>query len=126
MRTLIILIALFGFCGVAQAKPIDDNQAVRAILGEARGEGYEGMYAVACAIRNRGDLKGVYGLKANMPDLTPEIWQKASKAWFNSLSGVDVTHGANHWENAGSFGVPYWAKGKTPTVVIGHHRFYKL
>lgn len=119
---LILIIMLASWVLHADAAQIKDEEAIRAVLGEARGEGYRGMYAVACAIRNRGHLKGVYGLRASMPDLTPDLWQKASKAWFSSLSGPDVTNGATHWENVRAFGRPYWASDKTTT--IGNHVFY--
>ncbi len=116
---------LIGVSEARQAnRPISDDVAIRAILGEARGEGDRGMYAVACAIRNRGHLGGVYGAKAKMGDLTPELWQKASKAWFTSFEGEDVTGGATHWEAVQTFGKPYWAKSMRQTVKIGAHTFY--
>ena len=110
---------------LAHAGEIAEEQAIRAILGEARGEGELGMYAVACAIRNRGSLRGVYGAKAKIPDLTPELWQKASKAWFTSLEGTDMTGGATHWEAVQTFGKPYWADSMVRTVKIGNHTFYR-
>lgn len=120
------LACLFGACRLAQAAGIPDDQAVHAILGEARGEGYEGMYAVACAIRNRGTLKGVYGLKANVSDASGVIYQHAMKAWAESESGPDITNGANSWENTQTFGRPYWAMDKKPTAIIGRHKFYSI
>ena len=35
------------------------------------------------------------------------------------------THGANHYENL-ALSNPAWAKGQTPTAVIGRHTFFKL
>ena len=131
------IIALFTFSLVGSASAATpEDLAVRAILGEARGEGYEGMYAVAHAIRNRGHLKGVYGLKAVQPTLTglvagkdeisAELFHEASRAWAESENGIDPTHGADHWENTRAFGVPYWAAERQPTAVIGNHAFYKV
>ena len=127
MRLILLILLSLSLGSIAWAEPrepISDKNAIRAILGEARGEGYAGMYAVACAIRNRGSLKGVYGLKASMPDLTPKVAQEAKKAWFNSLSGPDVTLGASFWEGT-RFKKPYWAKKMVETVTIGHQRFYR-
>lgn len=76
---------------------INEVDAVHAILGESRDQGYKGMYAVACAIRNRGTLKGVHGAKANVNDASPKIIQEAYKAWSLSEKGPDVTFGATNF-----------------------------
>ena len=103
---------------------VDESQAIRAIIGEASGEGYNGMLAVACAIKNRGTLKGVYGVKAKHVDKEPKwVWDLARKAWKESAS-KDITNGATHWEST-DFDVPYWAKSMTISCVIGKHIFYK-
>ncbi len=99
---------------------------IRAIMGEARCQGYDGMYAVACAIRNRGNLRGVYGLKDTKIDLEPDsVWKIAVRAWHDSEKGEDVTLGATSWENVEQFGKPWWAKSMIKTVKIGAHTFYK-
>ena len=126
-----------------------EDKAVRAILGEARGEGYRGMYAVACALRNRLKsglgFSGVYGINTikwvdgaglrvydpkkkiyKMEQIGPDLYQLASKAWHESEDGPDVTNGATHWENTDDFGVPIWARGKRPTAIVGRHRFFKV
>jgi len=143
MTARILVLCLFSLIlGVIPARAdISDEQAIKAILGEARGEGwetdqngkkfytdqlnYEAMYAVACAIRNRGTLRGVYGATAKTEPISPELWQRASKAWFNSEDGGDITLGATHWENIGAFGKPYWAKNMAQTVKVGNHNFYR-
>jgi spore germination cell wall hydrolase CwlJ-like protein len=44
--------------------------------------------------------------------------------------GHDPTHGADHYYAPAAMNVPgsapTWAHGKTPTAVIGGHRFYRL
>ncbi|MDE2104610.1 MAG: hypothetical protein KGL39_45665 [Patescibacteria group bacterium] len=108
-----------------QAEPIRDADAIRAIVGEAANQHYQGMLAVAGAIRNRGTLKGVYGLHSKMPDRQPRwVWAEASKAWSESRTN-DITHGATNWENVKAFGEPYWARSMTVTVTIGDHRFFR-
>ena len=119
----IVMILIIMVCeGRAE---ISESQAVRAIIGEASSEGYEGMLAVAGAIRNRGTLKGVYGLKAKHVDREPKwVWDLAWKAWRASACN-DVTCGATHWENIKAFGKPRWAYSMKETYRIKNHVFYK-
>lgn len=102
-----------------------DQMAIRAVIGEAGGEGFDGMYAVACAIRNRGTLRGVQGRYCSLKKVSGSTWQKASRAWYTSEEGRDVTHGATNWENVGAFGRPWWSYKMQETAIIGHHHFYK-
>ena len=69
---------------------------VRAIIGEASNQGYQGMLAVACGLRNRGTLSGVYGLNAAHVDNEPEwVWQSAMQAWFESEK--NLVHNGEYW-----------------------------
>ena len=102
---------------------VRDKDAVRAIIGEASGEGYRGMLAVACGIRNRGTLKGVYGLHARHVDKEPGwVWDLARKAWKES-EHKDIVGGAGNWEMSSR--TPWWAKNMRVTARIGSHVFYK-
>lgn len=49
----VIIIILFGSAAVAVAEPSQRDVIAMTILGEARGEGKSGMYAVACVIAQR-------------------------------------------------------------------------
>lgn len=119
ITTLLLFIIL---CTTVHA--YTEQEYVRAIIGEASGEGYNGMLAVACAIRNRGTLKGVYGLNAKHINKQPRwIWDLAYKAWIESIKN-DITNGATHWESD-LFKEPYWAKTMLKTVKLGHHQFYR-
>ncbi len=121
---LVLILTVAGCQSPAPAADRTDNN-VRAIIGEASGEGYQGMLAVACAIRNRGSLAGVYGLRSSHVDKQPEaVWVTAQQAWEDSKD-VDVTYGATHWENIKAFGEPYWAKTMTITTKVGNHVFYR-
>lgn len=78
---------------------IDEKRAVNAIIGEAEGEGYRGMLAIAGAIRNRGHLIGVYGEKAPRvigKKYSLKTLQLAKQAWRESANN-DITNGADHW-----------------------------
>lgn len=120
-----LLLFLFTCCHISAASGLDSSLAVRAIIGEASGEGYQGMLAVACAIRNRGTLKGVYGVNAKHVDSQPAyVWEMARKAWYESEK-EDVTGGATHWENIKAFGRPYWVDSMTPVYQYKNHVFYR-
>jgi hypothetical protein len=104
---------------------ISDAAATRAIVGEAANQGYRGMLAVAGAIRNRGTLRGVYGLHNPSANQQPAwVWSWARRAWSESRTN-DITLGATHWENVKAFGHPYWARSLRKTVRIGDHQFYR-
>lgn len=122
--SLILLILNLSFPIYAKDIPFTDENCIRACIGEASGEGYQGLLAVACAIRNRGTLKGVYGVNAKHVDKEPKwVWDRARKAWEESAN-KDITNGATHWEST-NFKVPYWAKNMEITLKLGKHIFYK-
>ena len=122
MRFFITLLALLAALSCSASIP--DSLAVRAIVGEAAGEPYVAKVAVAAAIRNRGTLDGVYGVKATMADRQPSwVWRDARRAWSESLTN-DPTHGASFWESV-DFKTPKWARKMHRTVQIGKTVFYK-
>ena len=121
----VLAILLIALPVNATAAEIDSRLAVRAIVGEAANQGERGMLAVAGAIRNRGTLRGVYGVKNPIADRQPAwVWARAEKAWRESATN-DVTHGATHWENCRAFGTPAWARSMTVTATIKDHTFFK-
>lgn len=123
MKTTIVLLACL-LCSWSAQGQISDEQAVRAIVGEASGEGYKGMLGVASAIRNRGHLRGVYGLNAkHSQHESKATWDLARKAWAESATR-DITGAATHWDNV-SRKTPYWAKSMVVTIRIGRHTFYR-
>lgn len=124
---ILIFIFLMLVCKTGYAQ-IPDGKAVIAILGEAEDQGYKGMLAVACGIRNRGTLKGVYGVRAKRPNTKGKIpekyWKMARKAWAESKN--HRIHAADHWENVKQFGMPDWAQSMKKVCVIGDHVFYTV
>jgi hypothetical protein len=126
MKILIWLLIIYTVSAAfAWGNPIRECDATRAIVGEAANQGERGMLAVACAVRNRGSLRGVYGFKNPMADKQPAwVWKQAKMAWRKSAS-VDITKGATHWENVKAFGEPAWARKMKKTVTINDHTFYK-
>lgn len=96
---LITILLMSAIWSTAYAK-VTDDEAIHAILGEALHD-EESLKYMAHALKNRiairGDLKGVYGTKADIGQWSDKLWQKASKAWFSAHLDSDVTDGATHW-----------------------------
>lgn len=129
MKTIPIILAFCILSSPTYAEQIDDSRAVNAIIGEAENQGAQGMLAVACAIRNRGTLKGVYGEKNKRvinKRYTEKIYYIAKSAWVVSENPDRCTFldGADHWENVGTFGEPTWANKMKETYRWKDHVFY--
>lgn len=123
MKTVIIL---FLMCSVSFAAEIPKSRFIDAIIGEAESGGLDGMRCVASAIRNRGTLKGVYGV--NSPRVKNRLYSSrtfvlAVQAYEDSRK-FDYSYGATFWEGV-KFKTPYWAKKMKVTTVCGGNRFYK-
>jgi spore germination cell wall hydrolase CwlJ-like protein len=114
------------------------------ILGEARGEGKAGMYAVACVILKRVEERKLPATLVCLQKKQFSCWDKGDKPLFKLLDSSEehlyamdlaaavmkgrlkleyVKH-ANHYCTLKAN--PYWAKGKTPVKIIGNHKFFKL
>lgn len=111
----------------ASTPKLDDQHAIKAIIGEAENQGYQGMYLVACAIRNRGTLKGVAGVNGkHVNKASASIWQQASKAWHESENGPDLTYGATIWQNSYDLNHSRMNFDKLDcTTIHGGHYFFK-
>lgn len=123
--------------------------AARTIYGEARGEGDDGMKAVAHVILNRV-TDGRWGPSLGSVCLAPyqfscwnlndptrhamlsmfsgDIVLAAAEAAFGDANaeqqgGTDPTNGATHYRRIGTPAA--WADGHTPCATIGHHEFFK-
>jgi hypothetical protein len=91
------VLLLWDHVAHAETPPFTEENIVRSILGEARGEGDVAMYAHACAIRNRKNLKGVFGATAQMEPISADLWHRAARAWWTSEREGDSVKGATHW-----------------------------
>jgi hypothetical protein len=125
-RTILIATALFlATAGMGRARAITPHLAQQAIVGEAAGDGYTVQLGIACALRNRGSLAGVYGVNAAHNATEPDwVWRQAARAWRESALH-DITHGATHfgcWADVlkGTF------TGLQLVAVLGqgHHKTY--
>ena len=142
MRVISALCLLFILSSVSEGREPQDAIVFRTIMGEAVSEGYEGMYAVACVIRNKAKRHNL------LPAIVCRKWFIASKRKdlisFCERQGVkynnmvqrivsevfdndakDITGGATHYENVERYGTPYWAKTMRKTAKIGSHTFWK-
>jgi hypothetical protein len=125
MRWIIGLVFILMGAGILYASDIPKIGAVDAIIGEAEGEPYEGMLAIAAAIRNRGTLQGVQGLQSERVKkhrYGSKVFVNAIRAYEDSRT-KDPTNGADSW-----FTLDYnaqWIEACEYKVTIGHHKFYK-
>ena len=128
---LILAIVVTVWVGIARS---ETPPAIwKVLLAEGANQGYEGIYAIACVIKNRGgDLRGFMGAHRKDLDLFCnrqgkryiEMAKQIETIVFKN-NGQDITNGATHFENIQRFGVPYWAKKMDSVAVIGEHTFYK-
>lgn len=110
-----------------------DEQAVKAIIGEAENQGEQGMIYVACAIVNRGTLKGVYGLHAPRVvyhKYSEVVLNEAQTAWAlvhkeDGWKECVAVNGASNWENTTAFGLPGWASQMKVVLIYRDHKFFK-
>ena len=136
------LSSVFAQTIIAQS---DEEIVALTLLGEARGEGRTGLYAVACVIQERMNDKRwpSTGRKVCLqpkqfsywndkkPRTCREIPSKHAE-YAKLLARVivakkklkDITDKANHYHAVGVH--PRWARGIKPVVVLGRHLFYRL
>ena len=124
----------FGNQSMAYAYDIPSN-LWQGLIAEATSDGYDGMYAVACCVRNRlerGMDIGLCGIKRK--DLN-EFCKREGKERerqakeivdlvFNKNS-KDVTLGATFFENVEKYGLQKWLTNQGFTTKIGEHSFYR-
>lgn len=121
---MITIVMLFINPTLSQAKILDDV-AVKCIMGEARGESYEGKLAIAEALRNRNHTSGVYGCKAYYKE--PEwVWEQARRAWAESKTS-NLVDGANHWGSTivDKKWIDKMYKTMTYKGQVGNHKFFE-
>ena len=104
---------------------LNQNDCVRAVIGEGAGEPYKCQVALCAVIRNRGSLKGIYGFNSKHINREPKyIFKQVNRAWLESAK-YDPTHGANMF---GGICDDWYFINKLklrPIMTIGHTRFYK-
>jgi spore germination cell wall hydrolase CwlJ-like protein len=156
MKTIfLMLIYMFIASSIlGQALTKEQNIVAQTILGEARGDGKGGMYAVACVILERklskhwaNTAQGVCLQKSQFDYWTQHSrvkWDDQNRAnvrrllqgnsqlaQYAKLLAINLTKldrsfvkYADHYCTTDTHN--YWTKGRKPLGVIGQHKFYKL
>jgi spore germination cell wall hydrolase CwlJ-like protein len=151
--TLILLTA--SVANADQALTQNERTVALTILGEARGEGKRGMFAVASVIRQRSLERKITPAKVCLQSWQFSVWnagkgkvKKESELYYlwksksapyarklaKWMCGKPNPDNLDHWPDitgkANHYCTlncnPYWAKGKKPTKIIGNHKFYKI
>lgn len=84
------------------ASNIDRSEShIRAVLGEAENQGFQGMLAVACGINNRPEgLQGVYGAQSNRYEKTTDQYRSLAKkavSLARNPANCGFLQGADMW-----------------------------
>ena len=131
----------------------DERVIALTILGEARGEGEIGMFAVACVIQRRSWEREKTSAEICLQPWQFSIWnagkgkvKRERDLWHlwdskhmmyarhlarclnnERIVLFDVTKGANHYYSTKYLKTPPdHLKGRKPTITIKNHVFYKL
>jgi len=134
----------------------DERVVALTILGEARGEGKRGMFAVGCVIQKRARNRNLTPAQvcqqswqfsiwnAGKGKIKKErelwhLWDSPSKMYARELARYlckkdthlgfrySLTDITNGSDHYCTLKAnPYWAKDKKPAAIIGNHKFYKL
>jgi N-acetylmuramoyl-L-alanine amidase len=127
----------------------DQQLFAKVLWGEARGESYKGQQAVASVVMNRvnqprwwgHDIRSVltkpYQFSClnqsdpNRPKLLEVGEEDGTYRQCYFIAGIaiagtliDVTGGATSYCTLETN--PNWSIGLTPTIIIGHHKFYMI
>lgn len=143
MLGMCLLIAVLMFVAScihsSPAHAYTQEDAIKAVIGEAENQGEYGMLAVSCAIRNRGSLQGVYGLHAPRVvhhKYSKKIYRQAKMAWRNAMETFDIEgvdscgmiNGAQYWGSLTEdkkWIVKMKNLGYVHTATIGMQTFYR-
>jgi len=146
---MIILTFVLIVCASAIAEEKDSDIVAMTILGEARGEGKAGMYAVACVIAQRSiewkrNGKSITPKQVCLQDWQFSCWNKDdpnrnklpillkthqhaayAKMLASNLNNLQRSYvnNADHYCHVNTH--RKWTRGNT-IKVIGKHKFYKL
>jgi hypothetical protein len=102
------------------------SRYLQSLYGETAGESFACKLATAYALRNRGTLRGVYGLQSPLlrKPIDVQAWADCVMAWKLSATGNDPTKGADHWACRSDLARPY-LRDLICTGRIGRHWFFK-
>lgn len=145
---ILIIVLVLITCASVVAE--DNDIVTMTILGEARGEGKAGMYAVACVLKQRSINRKLTPTQVCLQNRIVKgkrihqfsCWNSKNKTKLKSLLNTpqgqyakilannihnlkcDYVKNADHYCTLNTNN--YWTRGKKPVVIIGNHKFYKL
>ncbi len=156
MRFMKVILFILFFNFSLQAQDLTPQQRIltETILGEARGEGEAGMYAIACIVKRRMELKS-YPNTAIGVCLEPsqfDYWTQHKRVKWDDQNRANVRRlmkgnnklvryakmlavnidkvDLNYINNADHYCAlrthNYWTKKNKPVKIIGNHKFFKL
>ena len=126
----ILIALLLQGCSPAMAAEIPFTEAniIKALAGEAGGQGMDEIIAHAHAIKNRGHLGGVYGIRRVS---SQKALERARNGWNRACGEPDRLHGSDHWLSDYDLkhsrpSLIAWRHKAVYSVKVGSTRFYKL
>jgi hypothetical protein len=114
--------------GAETVSNFNSFNCVNALIGEVEGESFLTKLATAECLRNRGTLKGVYGINSKrIAKASDKVKADCLRAWTES-SRTNLVKGATVWGNASDvkiFKKSKWFKSFKQTAHIGNHYFFR-
>ena len=149
---IVIILLCSVYSSTAQTLTHEQNIIAQTLLGEARGEGKAGMYAVACVIKQRMINRKQTAQKVCLARSQFDYWVQHKRVKWDDINRSNVRQlmrtntelvryakmlaininrvDLNYTKNADHYCTldthNYWTKGRKPVAVIGQHKFYKL
>ena len=146
---LIVFIFVLLAMGAFGAEPSQRDVVAMTILGEARGEGKAGMYAVACVIAQRTINRNITAKQVCLQK-GKRIWQFScwderdpnrkklptllkthqhaayAKLLATNINNLQRSYGSNADLYCHVNTHNYWTRISSPIRIIGKHKFFKL
>jgi len=132
--SLVITMGMSAICFSSTAKAetvasFNSFNCIKALVGEVEGESFQTKLATAECLRNRGTLKGVYGINSKrISKASRKVWAECELAWSKSKAS-NLVSGATVWGNSSDvkiFKKTKWFKSYVQTAHVGNHYFFKL
>lgn len=143
LRAYAMVIPLMTLTLLGGAFKVKAGVVALTILAEARGEGKNGMGAVASVISQRAINRNLSPKDVCLQKYQFSCWNGKKESDLQHLYKSKMapwalyleanirninrkkTHNADHYYST-TISAPYWAKNKKPVTIIGRHKFYKL
>lgn len=130
---LMLCLSIFlrvSFAQTGSSYLFSHDNCIKALVGEVEGESFQCKLATAEALRNRGSLKGVYGINSPRIKKAPRrVFDDCTRAWLSvTRSKTNYVRGATVWGSAQdlkSFKKQSWFQSYEFVCKVGNHYFYR-